>query len=158
VSEAESNVLVVSSGDVVGGGRRSVAGTSPAGQESEMEAHRSHSEEAGDLSRSLRWSTEQLEADHAAKLLLAAEEGLVAAHTAALVATPAAVAIEQRALDKMNATCEMEDYLAAVRTAVERRQQELASLEAAVCLYEQRCVGEEAARRYVKRPVSLPWA
>lgn len=73
-----------------------------------MEAHRSHREEAGDLSRSLRWSTEQLEADHAAKLLLAAEEGLVAAHTAALAATPAAVAIEQRALDKMNATCEME--------------------------------------------------
>lgn len=51
-----------------------------------------------------------------------------------------------------------QDYLAAVRTAVERRQQELANLEAAVCLYEQRCVSEETARRYVKRPVSLPWA
>ena len=48
----------------------------------------------------------------------------------------AALAVEQRALDDVGQGAEIEDYIGAVRTAIDRRQREGASLEAAMLLYE----------------------
>jgi hypothetical protein len=47
-----------------------------------------HEREAADLSTSLRFSAEQLHAERAAKLVLAAEESLVAAHSTAVAQVP----------------------------------------------------------------------
>lgn len=142
-----SNVLVVDGGTAPNTTR----------DQNDAEAARSHREEAADLSRSLRWSEEQLEAERAAKLVLAAEESLLATHAAGLKATPAALAAEQSLVDAASGTGGMDVYVPALRQAMERRRQELHALESSLQLYEQRCAHEESLRRQVRQPVNLPW-
>jgi kinesin family protein 2/24 len=145
-----ANVLVVDDG-----GRETDA------ERNDAEAIESYRDQAADLYKSLRWSSEQLEAEKAAKLVLAAEESLLATHASCLAGAPAAVTAEQRLVEAAEGEGEsegMEVYLEGLRRAMERRREELAALEGALALYEQRCAHEEEVRRQIKRPVNLPWS
>ena len=129
------------------------------GDAADHEAQQSHREEAGDLARSLRWTPEQLQADEAAKMLLAAEESLLGAHASVLTTAAAGLVEEQQLVDDAasGATVDMDDYVRKLQAALHRRRVELESLEASLSTYRQRCAVEEEARRHVSRPVSLPW-
>jgi kinesin family protein 2/24 len=145
-----ANVLVVDDG-----GRETDA------ERNDAEAIESYRDQEADLYKSLRWSSEQLEAEKAAKLVLAAEESLLATHASCLAGAPAAVTAEQRLVEAAEGEGEsegMEVYLEGLRRAMERRREELAALEGALALYEQRCAHEEEVRRQIKRPVNLPWS
>ena len=117
---------------------------------------------AAELSRSLRWSPQQVEADRAAGQLLAAEEALVAAHARAVEKSAVALPRERRVVDEAarggHACGGMEGYAQQVRESIAWRRAQLRELEAALERFDASCATEEAARSHVKGPVDMPWA
>ena len=119
-----------------------------------------HQKEAIDLSRSLKWSAEQLKAAKAQKMVLAAEEGLIAAHGGVVSKVAVMLPQEQSLLEKVNhagGDVQVDEYVSQLREMIAQRRDQLAALEGALATYEASCASEDTARKNVKAPVSLPW-
>jgi hypothetical protein len=133
-----------------------------------------HRLEAEDLSRSLRWSAEQLKAERAAKMLRASEEALkkaeraakmlraseetlVAAHAAVAEQTSAMVPNESRLLADAAVAADTDSYVHGVRELIRQRREQLDAIEAAMLSYERSCAAEDEARQLVKGSVNMPW-
>mmetsp|Transcript_29854 Transcript_29854/g.91631 ORF Transcript_29854/g.91631 Transcript_29854/m.91631 type:complete len:261 (+) Transcript_29854:2256-3038(+) len=109
------------------------------------------------LAHSLRFSAEQIEAHHAAKILLDAEEALLGAADEALKRDAEALAVQTRLLEAANRDGDMEVYTRGLRTALAEKEEEVRRLRAVLDEYEAKCVDEDAARRSVRVGVNLPW-
>ena len=119
--------------------------------------------EEAELSRSLRFSDDQVMASKAARLLLEAEETLITTH-AAVSKHEASTRVQEEALiatavaaQAQGGEPDVEAYARTLRALLSEKQQQLARLAAALSDYEQRCAKEDEARRAV-RGVNLPWA
>ena len=80
-------------------------------------------DQVSDLSSSLRWSSEQLEAERAAKLIVAAEEAIIDVHASQLRIAPAHLAEEQRCADLVadGAGGSFESYARQLKQMMRRR-------------------------------------
>ncbi|KAL1511097.1 hypothetical protein AB1Y20_005919 [Prymnesium parvum] len=110
--------------------------------------------ECEELSRSLRWSPAQVDAERAAKLVLRAEESLVAAHAASIKHAVASLPAEEKLLAASDG--DMEDYVKQLKAFVHQKRAQLDAVEDAIAEYEQQCAREDDARRRVKG-VNKPW-
>ena len=113
--------------------------------------------EEEELSRSLGYGAEQVQAHKAAKALLRAEEQMLSAHGAACRHAAASLPQEEAMLEAAGRDGDMEGYARKMRALMQQKQQQLDAMAAALAEYEQRCAGEDAARKQV-RGVNLPWA
>ena len=118
-----------------------------------------HQREAADLSRSLRFSADQLKAERAAKMLLASEESLVAAHSTAVAQGAAMLPTEQRMLEQVGGASggEVDEYVRTLREMIMQRREQLEALETALANYDASFASEDTARQNVRGPVCMPW-
>ena len=118
-----------------------------------------HESEAGDLSRSLRWSAEQLRSHRAAKLLVASEESLVAVHSTVVAQCTMMLPTEQRMIEEVQTPGgDVDEYVRGLREMIQQRREQLEAMEQAIDNYEERSAEEDEARRHVKGAVGMPWA
>mmetsp|Transcript_87495 Transcript_87495/g.255835 ORF Transcript_87495/g.255835 Transcript_87495/m.255835 type:complete len:889 (+) Transcript_87495:11-2677(+) len=112
--------------------------------------------EADDLTQSLQWSPEQLQADQAATRLMQAQEALLAAHSAstrhAREMLPEAEALIEFGRQEGN----MEQFAVRLRTMEQQRQHLADVVSSALLEYERCCTQEDEARLRVKS-MNLPW-
>mmetsp|Transcript_101935 Transcript_101935/g.287688 ORF Transcript_101935/g.287688 Transcript_101935/m.287688 type:complete len:1010 (-) Transcript_101935:198-3227(-) len=112
--------------------------------------------EAVDLAKSLRWSTEQVRADQAAKRLLQAEEVLLAAHAASTTQAREMLPEAEALLEMARQDGNMEQFVSLLRKMEQQRQRSADVVSAALLEYDKCCAQEDEARLCVKS-TRLPW-
>jgi kinesin family protein 2/24 len=111
--------------------------------------------EEEELSRSLGYGAEQVQAHKAAKALLLAEEQLLGAHAAACKQAAVTQPQEEELLEAASRDGDVEGYARKLRALLQQKREQLDSVAAALAEFELRCASEDAARKQVRGPVNL---
>ena len=111
--------------------------------------------EEEELSRSLGYGAEQVQAHKEAKALLLAEEQLLGAHAAACKQAAVTLPQEEELLEAASRDGDVEGYARKLRTLLQQKREQLDSVAAALAEFELRCASEDAARKQVRGPVNL---